>query len=319
LYVDKPLSGVKAVQTLSRLNRAHPKKHDVFVLDFLNDTDIITEAFSSYYRTTILADETDPNKLHDLQADLDAAQVYSPDQVSEFVKRYLAGVDRDQLDPILDRCVAVYMEDLDEDGQVRFKGRAKAFTRAYAFLSSILPYNNLGWEERSIFLNFLIPKLPAPEEEDLSKGILERIDMDSYRVEKRAMQEIILEDADAEIDPVQTGEGGGRGEIETDRLSAIIEEFNDLFGGIEWGDPDRVIRTATEDIPAAVARDARFKNARRNSDPENTRVESDKATERAVLDMIQDDTRLFQRFSDDSDFRRWVMRTAFRLAYEATG
>jgi type I restriction enzyme R subunit len=319
LYVDKPLSGVKAVQTLSRLNRAHPKKHDVFVLDFLNDTDIITEAFSSYYRTTILADETDPNKLHDLQADLDAAQVYSPDQVSEFVKRYLAGVDRDQLDPILDRCVEVYIKELDEDKQVAFKSGAKAFVRTYAFLSSILPYNNRSWEERSIFLNFLIPKLPAPEEEDLSKGILERIDMDSYRVEKRAMQEIILEDADAEIDPVQTGEGGGRGEIETDRLSAIIEEFNDLFGGIEWGDPDRVIRTATEDIPAAVARDARFKNARRNSDPENTRVESDKATERAVLDMIQDDTRLFQRFSDDSDFRRWVMRTAFRLAYEATG
>ncbi len=319
MYVDKTLSGIRAVQTLSRLNRSHPEKRDVFVLDFLNDTETIAKAFADYYRTTILSDETDPDRLHDLQAVLDGAQVYSPEEVRAFVKLYLDGAGRGRLDPILDRCVAVYMEDLDEDGQVRFKGRAKAFTRAYAFLSSILPYNNLGWEERSIFLNFLIPKLPAPEEEDLSKGILERIDMDSYRVEKHRMREIILEDEDAEIDPVQTGEGGGRGEIETGRLSAIIEEFNDLFGGIEWGDPDRVIRTATEDIPAAVARDARFKNARRNSDRENTRVESDKATERAVLDMIQDDTRLFQRFSDDSDFRRWVMRTAFRLAYEATG
>ena len=72
MYVDKTLSGIRAVQTLSRLNRAHQKKHDVFVLDFLNDTDTITEAFSNYYRTTILADETDPNKLHDLQGDLDA-------------------------------------------------------------------------------------------------------------------------------------------------------------------------------------------------------------------------------------------------------
>ena len=109
MYVDKTLSGIRAVQTLSRLNRAHQKKHDVFVLDFLNDTDTITEAFSNYYRTTILADETDPNKLHDLQGELDAAQVYSLDQVTEFVKRYLDGVERDQLDPILDRCVAVYM------------------------------------------------------------------------------------------------------------------------------------------------------------------------------------------------------------------
>ena len=88
------------------------------MLDFLNDTDIITEAFSNYYRTTILADETDPNKLHDLQSDLDAAQVYSADQVKKFVKRYLEGVERNQLDPILDRCVEVYMSELDEDEQV---------------------------------------------------------------------------------------------------------------------------------------------------------------------------------------------------------
>ena len=99
MYVDKTLSGIRAVQTLSRLNRAHQKKHDVFVLDFLNDTDTITEAFSNYYRTTILADETDPNKLHDLQGDLDGAQVYSLDQVTEFVKRYLEGVARDAARP----------------------------------------------------------------------------------------------------------------------------------------------------------------------------------------------------------------------------
>ncbi len=320
MYVDKTLSGIRAVQTLSRLNRSHPAKGDVFVLDFQNDTETIAKAFSDYYRTTILSDETDPDRLHDLQADLDGAQVYSPEEVRAFVKLYLDGAARGRLDPILDRCVAVYMEDLDEDGQVRFKGRAKAFTRAYAFLSSILPYNNLGWEERSIFLNFLIPKLPAPEEEDLSKGILERIDMDSYRVEKHRRREIILEDEDAEIDPVQTGEGGGRGEIETDRLSAIIEEFNARWGGAQdWEDRDRVIRAATEDIPASVAKDARFENARRNSDRENARVESDKATDRAVLGMVRDDTQLFKLYADDPDFRRWLTDTAFRLAYEATG
>ena len=317
MYVDKTLSGIRAVQTLSRLNRSHPEKRDVFVLDFLNDTETVTKAFSDYYRTTILSEETDPDRLHDLQADLDGAQVYSPDQVRAFVKLYLDGADRGRLDPILDRCVAVYLKDLDEDGQVRFKGRAKAFARAYAFLSSILPYNNLGWEERSIFLNFLIPKLPAPEEPDLSKGILEKIDMDSYRVEKHRMRKIILEDEDAEIDPVKTGEGGGKGEIETDRLSAIIEEFNDLFGGIEWGDRDRINRAVTVDIPAAVAKDAKFENARQNSDRENARVESDKATERAVLGMVQDNTQLFKLFADNPDFRRWLADTAFRLAYEA--
>ena len=249
MYVDKTLSGIKAVQTLSRLNRAHPKKHDVFVLDFLNDTETITEAFSNYYRTTVLADETDPNKLHDLQGDLDGAQVYSAGQVKEFVKRYLEGVERDQLDPILDRCVAVYMRELDEDEQVAFKSKAKGFARTYAFLSSILSYNNQDWEERSIFLNFLIPKLPSPVEEDLSKGVLETIDMDSYRVEKRAIQKILLEDEDAEIDPVPGVRGGGKGEVEIDRLSVIIEQFNDLFGGVDWADADRVRQMITVDDP----------------------------------------------------------------------
>ena len=316
MYVDKTLSGIKAVQTLSRLNRAHQKKHDVFVLDFLNDTETITEAFSNYYRTTILADETDPNKLHDLQGDLDGAQVYSVGQVKRFVERYLAGVPREQLDPILDQCVAVYMRDLDEDQQVAFKSKAKGFVRTYSFLSSILPYNNQAWEERSIFLNFLIPKLPAPVEEDLSKGILETIDMDSYRVEKRAMQKIILEDEDTEIDPVPGVGGAGKGEVEIDRLSVIIGQFNDLFGDIDWVDDDRVRQMITETIPARVAEDTAFQNAKKNSDRENTRIEHDKALLRVMTGIMKDDTELFKQFMDNEDFRRWLGGVVFDLAWE---
>ncbi|CAN5877056.1 hypothetical protein BH18ACI5_BH18ACI5_03670 [soil metagenome] len=217
MYVDKVLSGIKAVQTLSRLNRAHPKKHDVFVLDFMNDSDTIQQAFADYYRTTVLAEETDPNKLHDLKADLDARHLYTTGQIDDLVALYLGGADRDKLDPILDVCVAVDREQLDEDGQVDFKGKAKAFLRAYGFLSSILPYTNADWEKLSIFLNFLVSKLPAPVDEDLSKGILEAIDMDSYRVEKQAVVKIQLADADAEIEPVPTTGGGHRPEPELDR------------------------------------------------------------------------------------------------------
>jgi type I restriction enzyme R subunit len=152
MYVDKTLAGIKAVQTLSRLNRAHPQKHDVFVLDFINSTEVITEAFADYYRTTILSEETDPNKLHDLKATLDGYQVYTPAQIDLLVTLFLDGEDRDKLDPILDSCVVVYKEHLDEDGQVDFKGKAKAFTRTYDFLASILPYNNADWEKLSIFV-----------------------------------------------------------------------------------------------------------------------------------------------------------------------
>ena len=232
MYVDKPLSSIKAVQTLSRLNRAHPQKYDVFVLDFMNDTDTIQEAFAQYYRTTILSKETDPNKLHDLKADLDGYQVYGPEHVDELVKLYLDGAERETLDPILDACVATYNDELDEDGQVDFKGKAKAFCRTYEFLASILPYTDAGWEKLSIFLNFLVPKLPAPKEEDLSKGILESIDMDSYRVEKHAAMQLQMPDQDAEIEPVPTSGGGRKPEPELDTLSNILKAFNDQFSNI---------------------------------------------------------------------------------------
>ena len=316
MYVDKTLSGIKAVQTLSRLNRAHPKKHDVFVLDFLNDADTIRESFADFYRATILSDETDPNKLHDLQEELDAAQVYNKGRIDDLVSRYLEGADRNKLDPILDRCVAAYKRELDEDGQVAFKGNAKAFVRTYAFLSSILAYGNADWEKRSIFLNLLIPKLPAPEEDDLSKGILEAIDMDSYRVEKQAMQKIMLPDEDAEIEPVPTSGGGHLPEAELDRLSNIIGQFNDLFGDIEWEDEDRVHKLITETIPSRVAEDKAYRNAQRHSDRENAKIEHEKALRHVMISLLNDDTTLYRHFVQNPGFKRWLTDLAFELSSE---
>lgn len=251
MYVDKILSGVQAVQTLSRLNRAHPGKYDAFVLDFANDAATIEAAFSDYYRTTILSEETDPNRLHDLRARLYEAEVFGDAEVRELVRLFLDAAPREQLDFILDTCVATYNEQLDEDEQVGFKGDAKAFVRSYGFLSSILPYANPEWEELSIFLNLLIPKLPAPKEEDLSRGILETVDMESYRAEKRETIAIALEDEDAEVGPVPADGGGGRPEPELDRLSSIVKTFNNLFGDVEWDDADRVRRTIAE-LPGRV-------------------------------------------------------------------
>ena len=319
MYVDKPLAGIRAVQTLSRLNRARPQKHDVFVLDFMNDVETIQAAFAAYYRTTILSAETDPDKLHDLTAQLSSYEVYSDADVDELVTLYLDGADRDQLDPILDRCVAVYREELDEDGQVELKGMAKAFLRTYAFLSQILPYPQAEWEKLSIFLNFLVPKLPAPVEEDLSKGLLEVIDMDSYRVEKQATLSMQLPDEDAEIGPVPAAGGAHKPEPELDLLSNILREFNDQFGATDWSDRDRVYKLITEDIPSRVAADTAYQNAKKNSDRQNARIEHDKALARVMTAVLKDDTELFKQFMDNDAFRRWLTDKVFMLTYEAPG
>ena len=316
MYVDKPLSGIKAVQTLSRLNRAHPKKHDAFVLDFQNDSDTIRDAFADYFRSTVLADETDPDKLHDLQAELDGARVYTEEQVKDLARRFVDGEERDRLDPVLDACVAVYKEDLDEDGQVAFKGNAKAFVRTCGFLSCVLPYTRVAWEERSIFLDLLIPKLPSPREDDLSRGILEAIDMESYRVEKQAAQSILLPDEDAEIEPIPTAGGGGRPEPEIDRLSNILRVFNEHFGDIPWEDADRVRQLITETIPSRVADDSAFRNARRNSDEQNARIEHDRALLRVMTSVMKDDAELFKQFMDNDGFKRWMTDTVFDLAFD---
>ena len=196
-----------------------------------------------------------------------------------------------------------------------FKGKAKAFLRTYGFLAAILPYANAEWEKLSIFLTFLVPKLPAPIEDDLSKGILEAIDMDSYRVEKQAARDIQLPDEDAEIEPVYTSGGGQKPEAEMERLSSIIREFNDQFGNIEWKDQDKIEKVIAQELPAKVAADRAYQNAMANSDKENARIEHDKALERAMTEILADHTELFKQFSDNESFSRWLREMTFAATY----
>ncbi len=315
MYVDKPLAGVLAVQALSRLNRAHPQKHDTFVLDFADNAEAVKAAFQDYYRATVQLGETDPNKLHDLKNDLDAHQVYAWQQVEDLVTRYVKGADRDTLDPILDACVEVYVKQLNEDQQVSFKGKAKAFVRSYGFLGAILTYGHPAWEKLAIFLSFLIPKLPAPKEEDLSKGVLDTIDMDSYRPEVKASLSMGMADEDGTMEPAPPSGGGGGGDLEIDRLSNIIKAFNDLFGNIDWKDADKIRKMIAEEIPARVVQDKAYQNAVQHSDKQNARLEHDKALNRVILELLSDHTELFKQFSDNPDFKRWLTDTVFDTTY----
>jgi type I restriction enzyme R subunit len=315
MYVDKILSGIKAVQTLSRLNRAHPLKKDCFILDFQNDLESITFAFQDYYRTTLLAEETDPNKLHDLKAQLDAAGVYDREIIEKFVTAFLMDAPREELDPVLDACAARYKEVLDEDQQVEFKGSAKAFCRSYDFLAAILPYRNAAWEELSIFLNLLVPKLPAPREEDLSRGILEAIDMDSYRVDKQKTISIALEDENSAIAPIPVEPGKRKPDVVIDRLSNILAAFNEQFGA-NFEDGDRVFRRIREEIAPTVAHDPDYLDAKENT-PQNARMALDQALSRVMRVFLKDDMATYKLFVENGSFQRFVSDMVYALAEDS--
>ena len=313
MYVDKTLAGIRAVQTLSRLNRAAPNKESVFVLDFMNNPEVIQKSFEDYYQTTILSEETDPDKLHDLRGTLDNYQVYSWEQIDQFVEAFLNGADRGELDPKLDGCVEQYLK-LDEDGQVEFKISAKAFGRLYSFLSQVLPYGNANWEKLSIFLGFLVNKLPAPKEDDLSRGVLDAVDMESYRMERRAAQSIGLLEEDAEISPIQSTAAGGAQESEMDLLSNIIAEFNKTWGG-KFSEPERISEVLNR-MPEQVLEDQQYQNARMNSGRQNAQIELDSALRRLVTSMVRCQTELYKAYTEDGDFREWLNGEMFRATYQ---
>lgn len=317
MYVDKPLYDIAAVQTLSRLNRAYPGKDEVYVLDFANKTSVIEEAFSKFYRTTILSGETDPNKLYDLITVMEEYQVYDDSDVEKLVDLFLSGAERDRLDPILDACTAVYKQ-LELDDQIKFKSAAKSFVRTYGFLGAILPYGNVDWEKLSIFLNLLIPKLPSPRDDDLSEGILQTIDLSSYRNEAQEVIAIKLEDADAEIAPVPAGKVGHIVEPEMDLLSKIIMDFNDMFGNINWNDADNVQRQILA-IPEMVSKDKKYQNAMKNSDEQEARTESERALQQVIFSIMADNMELFKQFQDNPSFKKWLSDLVFNLTYNPEG
>ncbi|MFA6924830.1 MAG: type I restriction endonuclease [Bacteroidales bacterium] len=316
MYVDKKLRDVQAVQTLSRLNRAYkPYKTDTFVLDFFNSVDDIKESFEPFYITTILSQETDANKLNDLQDALDKAQVYSKEDIINFTDLYFKNAERTELDPIIDKCAEIYRSELNEESQVDFFVKAKSFNRTYAFLSKLLSFNNSYWERLYWFLKFLMPKIKPTENEDLAKGLLEAIDLDSYRLTRITTDTIKL-DGGGELEPTPPIMRSGGTDHEFNPLEIIINEFNTRYGINNWTDNDKVKRFLFEQLPADLAKDEATVNAVKNSDKQNAKITSDKKVEDLMQDVVFTYTDLYKKFADDQDFKRQYLDFVFNKIWE---
>jgi type I restriction enzyme R subunit len=313
MYVDKVLADIKAVQTFSRLNRAYKNKDDTFVLDFANKTDDIKEAFSRYYKTTLLSDETDPNKLYELIANMEKYDVYLQKDIDSVVEHFLKTDVRTKIDPILDVCAAKYKA-LDEDEQVEFKACAKDFVRIYNFLGAILSYGMPDWEKLSIFLTLLLPKLPAPKDDDNTKDLLKYVELDSYRAQKKETMDITLDNVNYEISPLITIGQGYTGETDRDYLSHILNDFHKQWGNLNWQDEDNVKATIKQ-VQLTVLRDEKYQNAMKNADREAAKDEGKDATERAMQAIMTDSMELYKQYADNQSFRLWLVDMIFNGTY----
>ena len=313
MYVDKQLSDVKAVQTLSRLNRCHPKKKDTFILDFANDPEDIQRAFQTYYKGTSLSHETDPNKLNDLIEVVEDANIYTDEDTIEFNRLYWTSAPREDLDAIINRCVARFRGELSEEQQIKCKSAIKSYVRTYPFLAAVMPFISPEWEKLYHFYYYLGTKLPKLAIDDWTEGLIESIDFDKYRIVEQEEVNLSLSDTDAEIDPVPVTIGGGKSEPQMESLSKIIEDFNTLYGGIEWEHADTV-RAQIQQLPGLLAKSESFVNAVHNSDSDTAQLQCNTDLFQIVINMMAENTEFARNYLDNETFRNFVNSRVFQQA-----
>lgn len=314
MYVDKGLTDIKAVQTLSRLNRCHPKKKDTFILDFANDPEDIRESFQRYYKMTTLAGETDPNKLNDLIFELDEFNIYTQVEIDLYCRKYLGSSPREELDPIIDTCVERFKNDLQEEQQIACKSAMKNFVRIYTFLAAIMPFGSEDWEKRWTFYKYLVMKLPKLKREDFTEGLLESIDFDQLRIVEQEAAKISLENENAEIAPVPTGNGAaGKKEPDLVKLSDILEEFNQRYGGVDWEYPDKVKKDIDE-LPKELAENESFANAVLHADESTVQIEGGDALQQIIVKNMAARSELFRIFLENQEFQNFLVERVINAA-----
>lgn len=309
MYVDKSLNGVRTVQTLSRLNRTCPKKNDTCVIDFVNKHDEVEQDFQDFYKTTLLSQETDPNKLNDLLATIEGFEIYTTAEVELLNEKFWSKAPRQEIDPILDTCVDRFKR-LDEDSQVECKSAIKTYIRTYEFLSTIMPESSLEWEKKNTFLSLLIHKLPRLTMEDLTKGLLQAVDFDRYRLEKQEERDIVLQDTDAEIAPVPTSTAGYASEPDMQSLQSITDEFNVVFGNIEWSDED-VVRQQIQLLLRNIEKSETVRNSVINNDEETSSQDTSEEVQRNVNVASTSSIELLAAYHSNAEFREKLDRMAY--------
>lgn len=244
LYVDKVLSGVKAVQTLSRLNRTAPGKEDTFVLDFVNDRETILDSFQPYYEVTNISAEPEPNHLYDLKVILDEQQIYLSSEIDAFAKIYfnpttqMTARTQSQLYSFIDPAVDRYKALDTDDKKDEFKKSLRTWTNLYAFLAQIMPFRESEFEKFYAYAKLLLTKLPKRDLAESMK-LTDEVALEYYRLQKIKEGSLdLITGGEGELNGL-TEAGIKRPKEEKAALSEIIDVLNDRFG-TEFEEADRL-------------------------------------------------------------------------------
>jgi type I restriction enzyme R subunit len=307
MYVDQKLNGIRAVQTLSRLNRVHHGKEETMVLDFVNDADDIQQAFEPYYDRTILTEATDPNLLYDLETKLEDAAFYTEAELDSFAALYFdPKANQYKLHAVL-QPVADRFEDATEDEQAEFRGALRQYVRVYAFLSQILPFADADLEKLYVFGRLLLRRLPVSRER-LPVEIQQQIEIDSYRTQETSRGGISLDRGEGKLEPARLTPTPAPTPNEKALLSAIIRELNEHFG-TDFAEEDRVF---IEQLAAKLNEDPALSASVQVNTPENARLTFNHVAEDKLQDMIDTNFQFYKQITDDPEFAKHLFDFLFQ-------
>lgn len=315
MYVDKPLSGIKAVQTLSRLNRTCPGKDDTFILDFVNEPEEIKKAFQPYYEKTGLSEVTDPNILYDLQGELEPYQLYTEKEIEVVNKlEFKTGARKStkaqtELNAIIDKAVERYKK-LSKEEQEAFKGSATKFTRTYGFVLQIATFIDVELHKLYIYLTYLLRKLPRGKT-DKDVYVADDVALEYYRNQKVFEGSIELEKTGGvDLEPTKFGSGGPI-EDEKVRLSTIVEKINDRFG-TDFTETDFLSR---EQVKEDMINSEDIQEKARNNTRENFKFAFEKSFMDFVIDRMSSNEKFFMKILENEEFRSFIMEEMMDEVY----
>jgi len=315
MYVDKKLSGVKAVQTLSRLNRTCTGKEDTFILDFVNTREDIELAFQDYYEMTTLAETTDPNKLYDLKGKISTFQVCWDSEIQQFAeifykpKNKQLSTDHARLNNIVESAVDRY-KTRDEQVQDEFKHLLTIYVRIYSFLTQVIPYFDEDLEKLFSYSQHLLRKLPKTDQ-DNKYTVGDDVSLKYYRLTKAGTFDIPLAKEDGVLEGMNDV-GTSKDKEEYAELSKIIEAMNKRFD-TDFSEADELF---FEQVAQDCACDDKLKQQAKSNTKENFKSGLVDVLYEKVINRMSQNEKIFKLIMDDGDFQQLFEKLMLDKIYD---